>query len=269
MTDVLAKLADALAPGWVGSTIGLVGILAAVVTYLFTRQRTVLAFSTHGIRLIGHKETKFPEGVTVQYGGENISSLTRSLVVLWNAGERTIAGSDIVSSDPLRVELGDGAAVLSATVAKSSRAAVAASLHVVSQDRVDISFEFLDAADGIVVDILHTGETRLPVITGTVRGLPAGPKNRGRVFTRRQPRNISSVVRSRRIFPGGLVLFGTTFTLWGLLYKRSPVVDLEAGTAVIRSLLAGIGLMYLGLGLTLLWLFRRRHPSALQIEDLE
>ena len=63
--SMLDKLVNALAPGWVGSVIGILGIAAAAVTYLLGRQRSILAYRTKGARLLGHTEARLPSEITV------------------------------------------------------------------------------------------------------------------------------------------------------------------------------------------------------------
>lgn len=90
------KALDLLAPGWVGSIIGLLGIAAAFVTYILTRQRSRVAYRYAGERLLGLTSDGLPADITVQYRGQSIPRLTRTLVVFWNGGEKTILAQDLV-----------------------------------------------------------------------------------------------------------------------------------------------------------------------------
>ena len=174
---MLNEVLDALAPGWVGSLIGLVGIAAAGITYFLSRQRTIVSYRTRGVRLLGHAESKLPDGVSVQYQGKDIPRLTRSVVVLWNDGEKTISGTDVVQEDPIRVDVGADSSVVACSVLRSSRQVLNASCQRSATDAqiATISFSYLDPNDGLVVEILHTGMERYPTVKGTIRGIPQGP----------------------------------------------------------------------------------------------
>ena len=61
---MLDKLLNVLAPGWVGSIIGLAGIAAAVIAYVRSRQRAILAYRTRGMSLLGNDEANLPKEVS-------------------------------------------------------------------------------------------------------------------------------------------------------------------------------------------------------------
>ena len=268
---MLNEILDALAPGWVGSLIGLVGIAAAAVTYILSRQRSIISYRTRGVRLLGHAESKLPNEVNVQYRGKDIPRLTRSVVVLWNDGERTISGADIVQEDPICIDAGADSSIVACTLLKSTRPVVQASCQQSTQDTkiVIVSFSFLDPGDGLVVEILHTGKERYPTVGGTIRGIPQGPKNRGRVLSQRPPAMSIPFMRSRKTFAVVVVVAGFVVAASGVLF---PFVSLQAATAKAaapRYALLIAGALYAGLGCLVLWMLRRRYPRALHTEELE
>lgn len=271
MSDAWSRLAEILAPGWVGSVIGILGIAAAGITYVLSRQRSILAFRTRGIRLLGHDDAKLPPAVTVQHEGRNIPRLTRSLVVLWNAGERTLMGRDIVESDPLRIEFDSEAAILSVALARCSREVINASA-IVATDRagcVYVGFEFLDTNDGLVLEVLHSGQRRHPMVKGTIRGMPAGPKSLGRLLSRRPPPLPFPFPGSRRVFAALVVIVGLAFAAYGIWYPVADVASMPTKPTAFRFGIATAGVLYAGLGCLLFWFFRRRYPRSLHSEELE
>ncbi len=262
-------LLELLAPGWVGSIIGLVGIGAAAVTYFLTRQRTLLAYRYTGERLLGLSADGLPSDITVQYRGENIPRLTRSLVVFWNAGEKTLLSDDIVQSDPLRLVIQDGR-VLSATVLKRSRDVnqVEAVIDPNVTTEVVLRFAFLDSSDGAVVEILHTSENRHADFVGTVRGLPKGIQDLGRIAGRRFIQRAFPLVISPRKLGWLGSGMGIVIALVGLLWPDTNL-DEAANINLHRGLiLAGVGAFYTLLGITLIILTRRRYPKELHVDEL-
>lgn len=261
---------DLLAPGWVGSLIGLAGLAAAVVTYFLTRQRSLLAYRYAGERLLGLSGDGLPPDITVQYRGQAIPRLTRTLVVFWNAGEKTIPGEDVVSSDPLRVKIEDDGSVLAVTVLKVSREAC--QFQVTSSpatpQHVDLAFAYLDAGDGAVIEILHTSESRVADFLGTVRGLPQGLRSFGR---------IAALGRMRRSFPlpGSPRGLGVAVTLVGAVAVGAAVfvpweaVRTSSTDVPVRWVVAAAGGLYFLLGVALVLLTRRRYPKGLHVEELE
>lgn len=261
---------EILAPGWVGSIIGLGGIAAAIITYVLTRQRARFAYRYAGERLLGLSAEGLPTDITVQYRGQEIPRLTRTLVVFWNAGEKTILAEDIVSSDPLRLRLRDDGRILAATVLKQARdvCQVQAQYDPSNPIEVAISFAFLDSGDGAVVEILHTGEKRHAELLGTIRGIPNGLHDLGRIAAQRYMRRSFPMLGSSRKLGWVVSAMGLAIAGAGLLVPWQDLEKTSADTFPGGLVIAGAGALYALLGLTLIFLTRRRYPKALHIDEL-
>jgi hypothetical protein len=265
------KTLDLLAPGWVGSIIGLLGIVAAVVTYFLTRQRSLLAYRYAGERLLGLSTDGLPADITVQYRGQNIPRLTRTLVVFWNRGEKTILAEDVVPSDPLRLKLAGEGTVLAATVLRSSRDVCGVDVGLLAEESsaVSLSFAFLDKADGAVVEVLHTSEERSLRFSGTVRGLPAGLSNLGRIAGLSPRRRSMPFMRSPRRLGVVVTAVGALFALGALFAPAEYFSQSAAPGKTVRLAVVFAGSLYVFLGAFLLLLTRRRYPASLHVEELE
>lgn len=269
--DVIDLILGTLTKGWVGSIIGLLGLAAAVITYVLTRQRTLLVYRSTGDRLLG-LTGELPPEITVQFHGQNIPRLTRSLVVIWNAGEKTISRADIALGDPLRIVLPDDSRILSSAVLRASRDVIQFTCEpdANTANEANIHFEFLDAGDGAVLEFLHTSEARHTAIRGTIRGLPKGIRS-GPILGRRVIRGAIQIPRflSPRLIGWVAIGTGLVITATGLLV---PWTELEqSAEKEVRPdlVLASAGFFYVALGLVLTWLTRRRYPKTLHIDSLE
>jgi hypothetical protein len=171
-------LLDALGKGWVGTIIGVAGIVIAFVLYVKSKTRPRLVWQHYGWHLIGGAPPVLGSDVEVRFRGEIVPRVTLSQVIIWNAGTATVTGNDIVESDQLRLVLPPGTRVLQARLRLATRPVNAFSVRPDAQNAV-LAFDFLDPGDGALVSVLHTSETVLPQIAGTVRGLPAGPEHWG------------------------------------------------------------------------------------------
>lgn len=198
---------------WLGTLLGIAGIVFAVLTYLWTRKRTSLSYVHLGEHLLGSTSDSLPSEIVVQYNGISIPRLTKSILIFWNSGENTVNGEDIVAKDPLRFYVGGDGQILSALILKSSRAVNDFSipkLPSTNLNEIEFTFSFLDKNDGVVVEILHTSTDRKPRIKGTLKGLPQGFRNLGQ-FTRPKPQKrntgkLPSLVW--RLFPAVMVMGG-------------------------------------------------------------
>lgn len=79
-------------------------------------------------------------------------------MAIWNAGTQTIRRPDIPEGDPLRIVSKSGASIIRSKLLESSREANRVSLSSISSSEIpDVSFEFLDPGDGLLVEVTHTG----------------------------------------------------------------------------------------------------------------
>lgn len=249
-----------LSPGWVGSLIGLAGLLGAAVVYVLTRKRTSISFAHLGKHLLGSSQGSLPSEIVVQYKGVKIPRLTRSVVVVWNSGENTVLGSDIVTKDPLRFCVGNDGQVLSASVVKASRQFNEFDIQplpIQSPQEVAFSFNFLDAKDGVVVEILHTSEERRPTIKGTLRGLPRGFNDLGALSPKRA--SFLELVMCWTPIMLGSISIMTSFMIGGGPTNRG---------GVDWSLFV-MGCLSIATGLYVVYSSRRRYPKKLESEAFE
>jgi hypothetical protein len=168
--------------GWFGSVVGLLGLIVGVVglvLYLKSKigARPMCLLKT--LRLLGRSEQRLPPQVQVLFEEANVPRLNLTHVYLWNGGQETIHGSQIVQDDPLRCvfeESDDGGQILKADVANVTRLVNKFVVQVASDQRNEavLSFDFLDPGDGVRIELLHTSTARYPKVLGTLRGIPRG-----------------------------------------------------------------------------------------------
>ncbi len=213
-----------------------------------------------------------PADITVQYQGQNIPRLTRTLVVFWNAGEKTILAADIVALDPLRLKLGDDGRVLAATVLKVVRdvCQVEARLDSSRPSELGLGFAFLDSGDGAVVEVLHTSENRYAEILGTIRGLPSGWHDLGRIadsaFIRHSFLPLLSL--SPRKLGLTVAVSGAIIAGAGLLVPWESHGKSITEAEPTGLIIGGVGALYTLLGTILIFLTRRRYPRTLHVDEL-
>lgn len=259
----------------------LVGVLATLFFYLRGRNQKRLAHQIQDIWLIGGggPENVLPDEVKVTVAGVDVPRLSKATVVLWNAGNLTIARDDIVESDPLRLEVGDGAQIIDARIVQATRPVIEFQLAASEDPRVRLCvFNFLDQGDGVVVDLLHTGVGRITV-KGTVKGMPKGLLDLGNIppitgWRRRRRLEptlrwvLANVMSPRTLLPVTAIVALISVAVWLFPVVVSFVPALAKPSA--PPMIAGnpdwpalvIGVPYAGLAI-FVWKLRRRHPRAL------
>lgn len=258
-----------LAQNWLGASIGLIGVILGVHFYRASRIGARLAYQASGLRLIGGKKPQLPSQVTVLFSDQPVDMLTRTLVVLWNSGAKTIRGEDVVDDDRLRIAFDEGARILKASVTDMTRQANKFRIDksTTSPHEALCSFDYLDSGDGVVVELLHTSAHRYPKVEGTVRGIPRGVTDYGSLFRALPPLPILPgfrfAVMNPRVFLRVMLIFGLALTILGLATLPSTA-DRAASWALFAT-----GAMYALLGGFMLWLRRRRFPRALSVESIQ
>jgi len=255
--------------GWLGSLLGIGGLVVGFLFYIWSRKRTRMDYVHLGEHLLGSTTDSLPPEIVVQYNGTSIPRLTKTVLVVWNSGENTVVGQDIVSRDPLRFRVGKDGKILSISIQKTSRAVNDFNIRQAFDDPLNeaqFGFDFLDPKDGAVIEILHTSTNRKPSIVGTMRGLPQGFRNSGQ-FTSPKPRGkkkagpLSALVR--------VVLSPAFFLLAGFLYAiytsgPEPLTDNRAFNTTMGGMFGFAAMWALNYFTT-----RRRYPKSLNLETLE
>lgn len=256
-----------LEKAWLSTLVGILGLVACVVVYRWTRRRTSVGYVHQGEHLLGSTSDALPAAIDVQYNGISIPRLTKSILVVWNTGENTVLGSDIVAKDPLRFRVGEDGEILSVSILKASRSVNDFCLLKSPENQaneVGFSFDFLDANDGVVVEILHTSTNRKPTIKGTMRGLPKGFDNLGQVTRplpeKRKRRGPLSTVFRLAFSP--MVITVACF-LFAIYAPRSG----PNFSAPYSAVMGGLGAIC-GMLVHHSWSARRRYPKSLYLETL-
>lgn len=136
-----------------------------------SRQLPDLRYSVNFDIILKPDEKLLDRGLTMTVGSQPINSISRTRIAFWNHRGDTVRSADIVSSDPLRIQFQEDNTPLQTRTLATSREQtnLATSINSISRDFVDITFDFLDAGDGAVFEIVQEGFKR-PEVTGTIMG---------------------------------------------------------------------------------------------------
>lgn len=266
----LSSAASYLGLGWVGASISIVSLIAAVVMYFKTRQRADLSWAYRGEHLLGASSEGLPAQITMHYRGKPIPRLTKSLLVFWNSGEKTINDTDIVKADPFRLAVGDDGEILSISLLRPSRDVneISITRSAIHLNQAFVTFSFLDASDGAVIEILHTSKGRVPELLGTLRGLPKGIKNLGKIGVN-APQGVPSFLPIR-VFVWISTIIGLVAVLFSLLVPIDdmPFFKVLSGMRPSTSTFIA-GLLYATPGAIWIFLTRRKYPRELHVDELD
>jgi hypothetical protein len=112
---------------------------------------------------------------------------------------------------------------------------------------VYLDFNFIDRDDGIVVDVVHTGEDSPPRWSGTIKGMPSGIQNYGALIPERPS---SQTVLQRLLSEDGLMIIlpASTVVLAGVglgaLFLSGWRLALFVGGVVIWMIAGFLGFQW-------------------------
>ena len=181
----MQQIISFLNQGWVGTFVGMASLAVALFLYRRSRISGLIALQSRNVSMINGGNPVFPDGVDVRYRGTLVPRLTSSTVWIWNAGKKTVEGSQIVDHDPLGLRF--GGEVLNVRIKKVTREVLRIKANTLQEGKTTVryDFDFLDPGDGGVIEVLHTGSAKAPECMGTIKGPSKGPQH----FASFRPKN--------------------------------------------------------------------------------
>lgn len=130
------------------------------------------------------------------------------------------------------------------------------------------NFDYLNAKDGALIELLHTAEERYPVVHGSIRGIPKGLLSWGRIFPSPEPKGFPLRPIILKIGSVGGLVFGMFLVAYGLFRPLTPEF-LTSEPDSPRWVFTVLGVIFVVFYSFFLWTTRRRFPKSLSTEDVE
>jgi len=164
--------------------VALLGILIGIVGLVWARRFRVnprMVYQKHDFFVIGQPAASPLGDIKILFNGTVVPRLVVTQLGVWNAGNTTVRRGDIVASDPLAVSVKDGVSILGSTRLSLTREVNDFQMRLSEDDRSHalLEFDYLDAGDGAVFQIIHTGGINNVKVTGSLRGIPRGLEDWG------------------------------------------------------------------------------------------
>lgn len=218
---------DWLSSPWANILIGLTGVLAGYVFFRLSQDHPRLSYRIVDTELVETRSDP-DDPIGILFGDQPVPRVNKALLYLWNSGRNTAKGTEIVQSDPLRMSFADDARVLRAQVLTQTRTTSNLAVEFRSQNEALITFDYMEPGDGCLIEVLHTGDVAERQLTGSVMGMPRGP---------REDSNAEFVPRGVR--PGAVLVMLVAAVLLLLLTLSGPDAATEDDArvqAIVESL---------------------------------
>ena len=113
----------------------------------------------------------------------SVEQVSKTQIAVWNSGVSTMHGQDIVAAAPLKFVFPSDVKILAYSMVSTTNKANNFKLEVNNQapNELIYTFDYLDRKDGVIIEIVHTGNAVYVRHEGKVKGMPGGVKNKGSV----------------------------------------------------------------------------------------
>jgi len=234
-------------------------------------------YQRRSLRLIGSSGSELRSSVEIRFKGDVVERLTKTDLIVWNAGRKTILGSQIVATDPIRFEFSPGSRILEISTKRVTRQvnSFAVLIDQKNPNYAIINFDYLDRGDGALIEVLHTDSKLYPECVGSLREIPNGIKDLGIIREIPMFSKIPYIRTRKRSFFYFVSVVGFSAIAFGvfaptsLLSKINNIGPFGHNSILMRDrfplILAGI--LYFPTSLYILWSTRQRFPKSLWKSD--
>lgn len=269
-----------LGQGWVGTFIGIIGILIAIYQY-FSSAKAIPTFQYFGQNIISNNKNLLPSEVSVLYNGSVVDRLSLTYIAFWNDGKATIRSSDIAEKYPLSFTFRNGI-ILNSEIIKTTKKSIDAHIEIsrTENSKLNFGFSYLDARDGFLIKVLHTSDFIKPEFGGAIMGVPKGVRDCGeysyyQYFIANDKRRSAIGTALRRILrPSWQVatitfIIGTCLIILSFLPDSSQlyIIRGDIDTIYTRIMLIISGIAYISMAISMYFTIRKRFPAGLNLND--
>lgn len=185
MIDFLALFANPIFNFVFSAVTFLLGNIFAYWLYRRGINRKQIWWDVHCTNLT-HPYFQKLKNINIQYDKDTIYDISVLRLMIWNSGSDVIRQEDIAKNHPINFIADEETRFLDAKLIASNNDSIVINLHK-EENEVAIDFEYLEANQGLVVEILYTGSLDNLGVSGAVKGGSIGFKNAQSEFMTRPP----------------------------------------------------------------------------------
>ena len=138
------------------AVVTIASLILAIVFYLKSKEKKAFSYCLRSSSLIRRKKRKL-EKLSVTYNGRQIDNLCVSRFTIWNSGNTTLNNNDMVVSKELTITADDESTLLDVELIACSEETNKFSVQLIDEHTAKVLFDYADKREGVVIQILHTG----------------------------------------------------------------------------------------------------------------
>lgn len=141
------------------SVLSVFSTVFAIYTWIAGKKRKQFSVSCRSNEIIIAGKSNIDK-LQITYDNQNITDLSCTKFYIWNSGNTVLNASDIVISRPVRIKSTGDAVILSAEIVRVSEETNNFAIRSITNQLIEMSFDYVDHGEGFVLQILHTGKSQ-------------------------------------------------------------------------------------------------------------
>ncbi len=261
-----------LGAGWIGNLVSIVSLIIGVIGVLYAiaaRARGRISLDRSERTIVGKHPGEIGSKLEIRFNGHIVPRVTVSRFYIWNSGKKTINENDIATGDKLRLSTSNlNCEILQVRLLRVTRDVCNITFGVIGND-VFLDFDFIDAGDGIALEITHAGPVGAWSLYGTIKGAPkaiSSTKSASIDYIL----SVATISNRNATLKGASIVYGilaavsliwTIFYPW--FYKNTPILVQPSVGVLDRYVPAVVSLICIFSLLLLRRITGPRHPKSL------
>lgn len=163
--------------------IGVSLLLGSLLTHILRVEKVKkLTYLINGFPIVLRNSIQRYEHLDFTFKGESVEALTLTRIGIWSNGTDTIHGADITQKDRLRILPVEDVSILDYKVVYANNNSNDIKLEPYFKeggeiDYLEVTFDYLDRNNGVVVQLFHTGKDKSSVgLAGSIKGVKHIPE---------------------------------------------------------------------------------------------
>lgn len=130
----------------------------AIYTWIKSKRKKEFMYISNSYQIIQIGEETIPK-LKLTYDNKVVDNIVITKYALWNSGNTTIEACDILNEKPLKISSTDkNTTILDIKIISESDVTNKFRIADIKENCAEISFDFINPKDGIVIQVIHTGE---------------------------------------------------------------------------------------------------------------
>lgn len=155
----------------------LISIFLSFWFYFKSKKSKKPTYALRTFNLIKEKINKI-DSVEIQYHNNRIDNLSISKLAIWNNGKETISSTDVSQNDPFLISIEKDFSILDCDILFEKNPANGFSINKLNSNQIEISFDYFDFNEGIIVQLYHTSPEEENIsVQGSFKGTKTIERN--------------------------------------------------------------------------------------------